>query len=236
MARHGATYTTRVLVSTIFMVPAQKRRPRKDTIQKVLTTLERQHQPTMLESLTPSDPFRILIGTILSARSRDDVTSVVVKDLFKEYPTARALSQAKPSQVIPIIRKIGFYRVKARTIISAAKMVIHDFNGKVPQDYENLLKIPGVGRKVAGCVLVNAFDLDALPVDTHVHRISNRLGWVMTQDPERTEQALLEMVPPDLWKDVNNLFVHHGKTVCKPIGPKCPECTVIKWCKRVGLH
>jgi len=226
----------RVVVSCIVLGMARNRRPRKDTIVKVLTTLKKEHQPTMLESLRPSDHFQILIGTILSARSRDDVTSVVVKDLFRKYPTARALSQAKPSQVIPLIRRIGFYRVKSKTIISAAKMVLNEFNGEVPRDYEDLLRIPGVGRKVAGCVLVNAFDLDALPVDTHVHRISNRLGWVETIDPEKTEQALLKMVPRYLWKDVNNLFVHHGKTVCKPIGPRCPDCTIRKWCKRVGLH
>jgi endonuclease-3 len=180
-------------------------------------------------------PFRHLIGTILSARCRDEVTDAVSRDLFAAYPSPDRLAAARPLDVERIIRRIGFYRVKARFAIESSRMLVEEFGGTVPKTLEELTRFPGVGRKVANCVLVYAFGKPAIPVDTHVHRVSNRLGWVKTRTPEKTERALVEMLPRRHWLMLNELLVAHGKAVCRPIGPKCGECGVARWCRRVGV-
>ena len=139
--------------------------------------------------------FQILIGTILSARSRDEMTERVCDVLFRKYPTAERLAKAKTREVVPILRLIGFYRQKARFITETARMIVRSHGGRVPDTLDQLLQFPGVGRKVANCVLVYAFGKPAIAVDTHVHRISNRLGWVSTKSPEETEWALAAFLP-----------------------------------------
>lgn len=207
-----------------------------EDIPNVLTRLSREKSRTMLGSFsTKYDPWRILIGTILSARARDEVTEPLCEELFKRYPDAKSLANAKPKEVEQQIRRIGFYRNKAKHIINASKIIIERYNGKVPETMEELLHLPGVGRKVAGCVLVYAHNKDAIPVDTHVHRLSNRLGWVKTKTPEQTEQKLMQIVPKKYWQVVNDYLVWHGKTTCKPITPECSRCVVRQWCKRVGV-
>src|SRR3972149_4008386 len=145
-------------------------------------------------------PLSILIGTILSARTRDENTSAVVKKLFSRYKTARSLARAKVSDVEKIIKSTGFYHVKARRIIEVASIIDSQYHGQVPDNLDELLKLPGVGRKTANCVLVYAFEKPAIPVDTHVHRISNRLGLVETKTPEETEFALMERIPKKYWR------------------------------------
>ncbi|MBI4148273.1 endonuclease III [Candidatus Woesearchaeota archaeon] len=184
---------------------------------------------------TKYDPFRVLISTILSARAKDEVTEVISEELFKKYPTAGTLARAKQKNVIDIIRRIGFFNVKSKNIVETAKMVEHDFHGKVPNTLEQLTLFPGVGRKVANCVLVYAFKQDAIPVDIHVHRISNRLGWVRTKQPEDTEQKLLNLVPRKHWQAINETFVSHGKTICVPVSPFCSRCPVYNNCRRIGV-
>lgn len=202
----------------------------------VLNRLSREKSHTMLGSFsTKYDPWRILIGTILSARARDEVTEPLCEELFAKYPNATALANAHPKEVEHLIKRIGFYRNKTKHVIAASKMVIEKYYGKVPETMEELVHLPGVGRKVAGCVLVYAHEKDAIPVDTHVHRLSNRLGWVKTKTPEQTEQILMKIVPKKYWKVVNDSLVWHGKTTCKPITPECSRCVVRKWCKRVGV-
>jgi len=182
------------------------------------------------------DPWRILIATILSARARDEVTEVISKDLFKVYPNCKALANAKQKDVEKIIKRIGFFRNKAKNIINASKMIIRDYKGTVPDTMDDLLALPGVGRKVAGCVSVYAFDKnEAIPVDTHVHRISNRLGWVTTKQPEKTELELMKKVPRRYWKFVNDILVSYGKTVCKPINPQCKKCKLDSTCPKIGV-
>ena len=171
----------------------------------------------------------------MSARARDEVTEVIAANLFKKYPTAKSLANANPKDVKKIIKSIGFYNAKTKSVIGAAKKVTTEHKGKVPKDWEGLLGLPGVGRKVAGCVRVYAYGLDAIPVDTHVFRISNRLGWVKTKDPNKTEQALIKLVPKKYWQLVNDTLVSHGKTICVPGVPKCSKCPVFKYCKRVGV-
>ncbi|MBI1971110.1 endonuclease III [Candidatus Woesearchaeota archaeon] len=182
------------------------------------------------------DPWRILIGTILSARARDEVTEQVCEVLFNKYPTVEALAGAKQQDIEQCIQRIGFYHTKARNIIKTSKIVIQQHHGSVPGTMDDLLTLPGVGRKVAGCVLVYAFQKDAIPVDTHVHRISNRLGWVRTKAPEQTEQRLMKIVPKKNWQVVNDCLVSHGKKICKPIQPLCHSCCIERYCKKVGIH
>ena len=175
-------------------------------------------------------PLSILIGTILSARTRDENTSAVVKKLFSRYKTAHALASAKPVDVEKIIKSTGFYRVKARRIIEVASIINSKYSGKVPQTIDKLLELPGVGRKTANCVLVYAFDKPAIPVDTHVHRISNRLGLVQTKIPEETEIELMKKIPREHWIRINDIFVMYGQNICKPISPMCAVCQIKKDC------
>jgi endonuclease-3 len=185
---------------------------------------------TALARLEP-DPFRILISTILSARTKDETTSAASNRLFQAYPTVADLAVADPAEVRELIYPVGFYKTKAERIVEVARAVKNDFGGEVPREMESLLQLPSVGRKTANCVLVYGFREDAIPVDTHVHRISNRLGLVDTKTPEQTERALVEAVPREHWLDLNELFVRFGQEVCKPIGPRCEECSFTSLCK-----
>ena len=175
-------------------------------------------------------PLSILIGTILSARTRDENTSAVVKKLFAKYKTARSLARAKVSDVEKIIKSTGFYRVKSRRIIKVASIIDSQYSGRVPDTLDELLKLPGVGRKTANCVLVYAFEKSAIPVDTHVHRISNRLGLVKTKTPEETEFELMKKIPKKYWLSINDTFVTYGQNICKPISPMCNVCQIKKEC------
>ncbi|HLC32548.1 MAG TPA: endonuclease III [Candidatus Nanoarchaeia archaeon] len=206
-------------------------------ICKVLNILAKtQGTSTMLQRMgVKYDPFKVLISTILSARARDEVTEVIAENLFAKYPTAEKLMNAKPDDVIKIIKKIGFYNAKSKNVIEASRMVVEQFEGKVPNIMTELLKLPGVGRKVANCVLVYAYKIPALPIDTHCHRIPNRLGWIKTKTPEETESALEKIVPKKHWGTINDTFVCHGKTTCLPVSPLCSKCPVSRYCKRVGV-
>jgi endonuclease-3 len=184
-----------------------------------------------LQDKEQGDPFRILIGTILSHRTRDENTTKAVENLFSVYKTPQQLASARPSTVRRLIRPAGFYNVKARNIIRVSKQLLDGFGGKVPSSMEELLTLHSVGRKTANCVLVYAFNQPAIPVDTHVHRISNRLGLVTTKKPEDTEQALTRSVPRKYWLELNDLFVRFGQTTCKPIGPRCGDCSLRSACK-----
>jgi len=175
-------------------------------------------------------PLSILIGTILSARTRDENTSAVVRKLFSQYKTAHALASAKISDVEKIIKSTGFYHVKAKRIIEVAAIIDSKHSGKVPQTLDKLVELPGVGRKTANCVLVYAFDKPAIPVDTHVHRISNRIGLVQTKTPEDTEIELMKKIPRKHWIRINDTFVMYGQNICKPISPMCKVCQIKKEC------
>lgn len=176
-------------------------------------------------------PFSILIGTILSARTKDESTTKVVKALFSKYKNAKALANAKVKDVEKIIKPIGFYHVKSKRIIEVAKIVNSKYKGNVPENLDKLVELPGVGRKTANCVLVYAFEKPAIPVDIHVHRISNRLGLVNTKTPEETEQELMAKIPKKFWIDINDTFVMYGQNICKPISPMCNVCKIRNDCK-----
>jgi endonuclease III len=184
-----------------------------------------------LKDAEEGNPFRILIGTILSQRTRDEMTSVATERLFRKYKGPADLAGAKPSEVKELIKPVGFYNMKTRAIIKVSKELVERFGGEVPSDIDSLLSLTSVGRKTANCVLVYGFNEPAIPVDTHVHRIANRLGLVETKTPDETEEKLVETVPRRYWLELNELFVRFGQTTCKPIGPKCGECTLRARCK-----
>jgi len=207
----------------------------KKILQGMIETMNLVKPPRMtalreLREAENGSPLINLIGTILSARTRDENTSAVVKKLFAKYKSARSLAQAKVSDVEKIIKSTGFYHVKAKRIIEVASLVDSKYSGKVPDTLDELLKLPGVGRKTANCVLVYAFDKPAIPVDTHVHRISNRLGIVQTKTPEETELELIEKIPRKYWLKINDTFVMYGQNICKPISPMCNVCKIKKEC------
>ncbi len=176
-------------------------------------------------------PFSILIGTILSARTKDESTTKVVKVLFSKYKNPKQLANAKISDVEKIIKSIGFYHVKSKRIIEVAKIIDSKYKGKVPDKLDTLIQLPGVGRKTANCVLVYAFEQPAIPVDIHVHRISNRLGLVKTKKPEDTEQELMKKIDKKYWIEINDTFVMYGQNICKPISPMCNVCKIKRNCK-----
>lgn len=205
---------------------------------RLLRELRGRYPPTMLEGWSGErfSAYRHLIGTILSARVRDETTDVLCRRLFRRYPTPHDLAKATPREVRPLIRSSGYYRQKSRYIVESARRLVEMYGGRVPSTREELMQFPGVGRKVANCVLVYAFGKPAIAVDTHVHRVSNRLGWVRTRTPEKTELALERLIPERDWLVVNELLVAHGKAVCRPIGPKCGECGIATWCRKRGVR
>ncbi len=176
------------------------------------------------------DPFKILISTILSARTRDANTKEATETLFKKYDTSNLIAEADVEDLERLIKKSGFYKVKAARIKEVSRIILEQFNGQVPKDFNELINLPGVGAKTANCVLVYAFKIPAIPVDTHVHRISNRIGWVTTKKPEDTESALKELIPKNQWIRVNRLFVKFGQQICLPNNPKCNSCPIKKSC------
>jgi endonuclease III len=192
------------------------------------------HRLTALKQLQEEelgDPFKILIGTILSSRTRDETTTKIVKTLFKRFKNAKELAEGNLEEVKQIIHSIGFYNVKAKRIIEVSQLIVKRFDGKVPNSIEKLLELPGVGRKTANCVLVYGFNKPTIPVDTHVHRISNRIGLVNTKTPEKTEIELNNIINKKYWLRLNNIFVMYGQNICLPVVPKCELCELKKMCK-----
>lgn len=181
------------------------------------------------------DAFLILISCLLSLRSRDSVTHIICKKLFAKAKTPHEILLIPVEQLEDIIKSIGFYRKKANLLHSVSKELIERFNGKVPNTESDLLSISGVGRKTANLVLAEAFDVAAICVDTHVHRISNRLGWVKTKTPEQTEKVLKKIVPQDLWRKVNYYLVMWGQNICVPISPFCSKCAISSLCPKIGV-
>jgi endonuclease III len=177
------------------------------------------------------DPFKILIGTILSARTRDENTTKIVKELFTRFKTPDDIVSADIDEIKEIIHSIGFYNVKATRIKQVSQIIVNKFGGQVPDNIDSLLELPGVGRKTANCVLVYAFNKPAIPVDVHVHRISNRLGLVSTNVPEETERELSKNVDRRLWTIVNDTFVMYGQNICLPVRPLCNSCDLKMICK-----
>lgn len=182
------------------------------------------------------DPFRVLVATMLSAQTRDAVTDEASRRLFRVARTPRTMAALPVSRIERLIYPVSFYRNKARHVKAACRQILSRFGGRVPGRMEDLLTLPGVGRKTANLVLILSHaSRDNICVDTHVHRIANRLGWVKTRTPEQTELALYEVVPRRFWPNVNLYLVTWGQNVCLPVYPKCRACVVSSQCPKIGV-
>ncbi len=184
----------------------------------------------------PGHPFRVLIFTIISQRTRDEQTEVAAGRLLAAFPTVKKLARADVRKIEKLIKPAGFYRVKARKIKEVCNTLLKEYDGNVPDNFDSLMELPSVGRKTANCVLVFGFGKPAIPVDTHVHRISNRLGLVRTSKPEETEKALQKVLPKRFWLDINHMLVRFGQTICRPVTPKCEICPVTDLCRWYRLN
>jgi len=188
-----------------------------------------------VESAIGRGAFAILIFTVLSARTRDETTIKAGRRLLAKAPTPQKLARLSTAQISRLIHPVGFYKTKARHLHALAHKLISDFNGKVPSTFESLTSLPGVGRKTANIVLASAFGKHTIGVDTHVHRISNRLGLVRAKTPEKTNDALDRIIPNKYKKKFNMPMVAFGQTVCTPLHPKCSECPLTEGCPRIGV-
>ncbi len=207
---------------------------------KMWPVLKRQvmsfHVPWLDEmSSSDHDPFRVLISCLLSLRTKDKVTGEATERLFELARTPKALSQLSAKKIERTIYPVGFYRVKAKRIRDLSRVILRNYNGKVPNTIEGLLLLKGVGRKTANLVATLGYGQDGICVDTHVHRITNRLGLVKTKTPTRTEFDLREIIPVRYWKELNSLLVAFGQGICKPISPLCSRCRVRSSCDRMGV-
>jgi len=178
-----------------------------------------------------NDPFKILISTILSLRTKDQITAQASDRLFKVADTPEKILKLSEKEIVKLIYPVGFYRNKAKIIKEISKILVEKFNSKVPDDLETLLSFKGVGRKTANLVLSEGFGKPAICVDVHVHRISNRIGLVKTKSPEETEFKLMDILPKKYWKYINFVLVAFGQTICKPVKPKCKDCPIVKYCE-----
>ena len=175
-------------------------------------------------------PFELLVATILSAQSTDVRVNMVTPALFEKYPTAFEMSTVSEEILAKEINSIGLYRNKSKSIINASKMLVEKYDGNVPADRELLQELPGVGRKTANVVLCNAFHIPAFAVDTHVYRVSQRLGFAKHKNVEGVEKQRMQVIPPELWCDSHHLFIWHGRKICKAQRPLCNECCVKELC------
>lgn len=198
----------------------------QEEIKKIIRTLQSRYGLDTKKE----NPFYVLIFTLLSQRTKDEITEKVTKHLFSKYKTPDNFNKTSVKEIESLIKSIGFYRVKAKHIKEISGILINKFNSKVPNNYEDLISLPGIGPKTANCVLFYGFGIPALAVDTHVHRISNRLGLVKTNKPEDTEKHLKSIISQKYWGWINYALVSFGKEICRPITPKCMGCKLHKIC------
>ncbi|MDR0316250.1 MAG: endonuclease III [Treponema sp.] len=182
------------------------------------------------------DAWAVLVSTILSLRTKDDVTLETSKRLLEKAPGPQELAALREDTIARLAYPAGFYRTKAASLKKIAAILLEQYNGEVPADMDALLALPGVGRKTANLVLIEAFDLPGICVDVHVHRISNRCGWVSTKTPEETEMTLRTILPKKYWKGINALLVLYGQNLCRPVSPYCSRCVIKPHCKRIGVE
>lgn len=208
----------------------QESRQQKKLAAEILKRLNREY-PDAGPQLHFSNPYQALVATILSAQTTDQQVNRVTIPFFAKYPDIESLAGADLDEVAEIIRSVGLYRSKAAHLVAAAKMIIEEYGGKVPADFDSLLKLPGVGRKTANVILANAFGKPGLGVDTHVQRVANRIGICAEKRPEGTEKKLKELILEKNWGKAHHLLIFHGRLVCKARKPKCSCCVLKDICK-----
>lgn len=202
--------------------------------KKVLKILENLNieYPMAGCALDHRDPFELLIATVLSAQTTDKSVNQVTPALFEAYPDAEAMSKADPAEISEYIRRIGLYKNKAKNVVALSKKLVDEFDGEVPNDREKLMTLPGVGRKTANVVQAEAFGEQRIAVDTHVFRVSNRIGLVHEPDVLKTEKALMEVLPNDQWTHTHHLLIFHGRNCCTARKPRCGECCLHGLCEK----
>jgi endonuclease-3 len=215
--------------------PRRRPRPEIARISRVLDRLAGIHDIDRFVGFHGRDPFRVLIGCVLSLRTRDDVSFPATERLFARARTPRAMLRLEASEIARLIYPAGFFRRKAVQIREISRRLLDDHGGRVPETLEALTELPGVGRKTANLVVTLGFGLPGICVDVHVHRISNRLGWVRTGTPDETEFALREFLPARHWIPINETLVRHGQSICHPTSPWCSRCPVAAECPREGV-
>ena len=186
-------------------------------------------------AVSTGDPYRVLAGCILSLRTLDSTTAEAAARLFDVAPNIEALAKSDPKKIEKLIYPVGFYKTKAPRLVEMAKKIVDEYDGIVPDDIDELLTLNGVGRKTANLVVTIGYQKPGICVDTHVHRISNRWGYVDTPTPDKTEFALRQKLPAKYWIRFNDLLVSFGQTVCRPTSPRCSECVIAKWCPRLEV-
>ncbi|MBM3300500.1 MAG: endonuclease III [Deltaproteobacteria bacterium] len=211
-----------------------------DQIHKIIAVLRKEvgsmEDPIVTKiSRRNRDPFQILVSTVLSLRTKDEVTREAAPRLLARAQTPQEMLALPEGEIARLIFPVGFYKTKARRLREICSTLVAKYGGRVPDDLEELLKLPGVGRKTANLVITLGYGLPGVCVDTHVHRISNRLGYVKTKTPEQTEMALRKKLPPEYWIEYNDLLVTWGQNVCRPISPFCSTCSIRPCCKQVGV-
>jgi endonuclease-3 len=216
------------------------REERVPDIHKIIALLRRAIRNMEIPIVTEishrsRDPFQILISTILSLRTKDEVTRQAATRLLEKARSPQELLLLPEEEIARLIFPVGFYKTKARTLRQICRDLIDQYEGKVPSDLEELLKLKGVGRKTANLVLTLGFHKPGICVDTHVHRVSNRFGYVKTKNPEQTEMALRDKLPKEYWIEYNDLLVTWGQNICRPISPFCSRCAVLPHCRQVGV-
>lgn len=208
-----------------------------EEVLKILKKYVRGVQTPIVEFVEAQtkDPFKILLATILSARTKDQTTASVLPGLFKKVNKPSDLNKLTESQINKLIYPVGFHKTKAKHLKLLPKVLKEEFNGVLPNNVDDLIKLPGVGRKTANLVVAVGFHKPAICVDVHVHRISNRLGYIKTKDPYETEMTLRDILPKRYWQTYNTILVAFGQHLCKPVSPRCSECPIKNYCKRVGV-
>lgn len=204
-------------------------------MSRVLSTLARRYEIDRFVKANGESPFRILIGCILSLRTKDETTYPATERLFARAKDPEAMLRLRESTIARRIYPVGFYRRKAAQIRAVSRLLLERHGGRVPDTIEALLELPGVGRKTANLTVTLGFGKPGICVDTHVHRICNRLGWVETRHPDVTEMELRRILPKRWWIPINETLVRHGQTICHPVSPKCSECPVQRDCARAGV-
>lgn len=204
-------------------------------IEQLISILKKKYLDDKKLASQLENPYKVLISCLLSLRTKDEVTFKATDKLFKLARTPKQMSKLDSMAIENAIYPVGFYKTKTKRIKEISSRLVDEYNSKVPEDFDELLKFKGVGRKTANIVITYAFGKPGIAVDTHVHRISNRLGLVKTKNPYETEFALKKVLPKKHWIVYNELLVKHGQNICRPIGPRCFECGVNKYCKKVGV-
>lgn len=205
-------------------------------MRRVLKTLADGYDIDRFLRVHGPDPFRILVGCIISLRTKDEVTDVATERLFRRAADPRSMRRLRAATIAKLIYPAGFYRRKAEQIREICRILVERYDGRVPDEIDDLLSLPGVGRKTANLVVTLGFGKPGICVDTHVHRIVQRFGWLVSKHPDDTEMRLREILPPEWWIPINETLVRHGQQVCRPISPICSECAVRRGCRRVGVE